>query len=120
MRNTSLWAWLLRVEGMVVEGVEAELDSLVIKVRPRHLERHRCGICRKRCRGYDQGEGRRRWRALDLGVTPCYFEAEAPRVTCPQHGVAVASVPWARHGSRFSRAHFRRTSSRCPRSTSPD
>ncbi len=104
MRNTSVWARLLRVAGMVVEGVDIELDMLIIRVRPRRSERRRCGVCRKRCRGYDQGEGRRRWRALDLGITPCFFEAEAPRVSCPQHGVVVAAVPWARHGSRFSRA----------------
>ncbi len=104
MRNLSVWARLLGVEGMVVEGVEFELDSLVIKARPRRSDRSRCGICRRRCRGYDQGEGRRRWRALDLGCTPSCFEAEAPRVSCPKHGVVVAAVPWARHGSRFSRA----------------
>jgi transposase len=30
-------------------------------------------------------------------------EAEAPRVNCPEHGVVVAHVPWARHDSRFTR-----------------
>ena len=25
------------------------------------------------------------------------LEADAPRVTCPEHGVVVARVPWARH-----------------------
>ena len=67
-------------------------------------ERRRCGVCRRRCPGYDEGEGRRRWRALDLGTTRCYLEAEAPRVRCPQHGVVVAAVPWARHDSRFTRS----------------
>ena len=33
-----------------------------------------------------------------------YVEAEAPRVTCRRHGVVVCAVPWARHGSRFTRA----------------
>jgi transposase len=27
------------------------------------------------------------------------LEADAPRVSCPQHGVVVARVPWARHGA---------------------
>src|SRR6478609_677281 len=49
--------------------------------------------------GYDQGEGRRRWRGLDLGTIPVWLEADAPRVDCPRHGVVVAAVPWARHGA---------------------
>ena len=31
------------------------------------------------------------------------LEADSPRVSCPEHGVTVAWVPWARHGSRFTR-----------------
>ena len=54
--------------------------------------------------GFDLGEGRRRWRALDLGTTFAYLEADAPRVACTEHGVVVCAVPWARHSSRFTRA----------------
>jgi len=32
-----------------------------------------------------------------------HVEAEAPRVQCKRHGVIVAAVPWARHGSWFTR-----------------
>jgi transposase len=32
-----------------------------------------------------------------------FVEAEAPRVSCPKHGVVVARVPWARHDSRFTK-----------------
>jgi len=46
---------------------------------------------------YDQGEGRRRWRGLDLGTIPVWLEADAPRVDCPWHGVV--AVPWAGHGA---------------------
>jgi transposase len=31
-----------------------------------------------------------------------WLEAESPRVNCPEHGVVVAAVPWARHGARFT------------------
>jgi len=55
--------------------------------------------CGKRCPGYDQGEGRRRWRTLDLGLIRAFLEADAPRVNCPEHGVIAAQVPWARHGA---------------------
>ena len=55
-------------------------------------------------RGLDLGEGRRRWRALDLGTTFAFVEAGAPRVRCRDHGVVVGAVPWVRHRSRFTRA----------------
>jgi transposase len=61
-------------------------------------------VCRRRSPGYDLGDGRRRWRALDLGTTLAFVEAAAPRVACRRHGVVVCAVPWARHGSRFTRA----------------
>jgi len=43
-------------------------------------------------------------RALDLGSTKAFLEAEAPSVTCRRHGVVVCAVPWLRHGSRFTGA----------------
>ena len=105
MRSARLWARLLGVEGTVIEDVGFdERGALVVCVRPRAQERRRCGLCRRRCPGYDEGEGRRRWRALDLGTTCCYLEAEAPRVRCRRHGVVVAAVPWARHDARFTRS----------------
>jgi transposase len=72
---------------------------IVAAVRPARGQRRRCGICLRRCGGYDQGVGRRRWRALDLGAVSAFVEADAPRVRCREHGVVVAAVPWARHGA---------------------
>jgi transposase len=89
----------------VVEDVWMEDDgAVVVAARPRACERGRCPVCRRRCPGYDWGDGRRRWRALDLGTTLAFVEAEAPRVQCRCHGVIVAAVPWARHGSWFTTA----------------
>jgi len=90
----------------VVERVEFDETSgtVVVSVRPRARERDRCPHCRRRCPGYDQGEGRRRWRALDLATTLCFLEADAPRVNCRRHGVVVAAVPWARHDAGFTRS----------------
>lgn len=51
-----------------------------------------------RCDGVGRGV-RRGTRGRRL-----YLQAPAPRVSCPRHGVIVAAVPWARHGSRFSSA----------------
>jgi transposase len=60
-------------------------------------------VCRRRSPGFDLGEGRRRWRTLDVGSTFAYLEADAPRVRCREHGVVVCAVPWARHRSRFTK-----------------
>jgi transposase len=67
-------------------------------------QRDRCPHRRRRCPGYDFGDGRRRWRALDLGATLWYLEADAPRVQCKQHEVVVVAVPSARHDAGFTRS----------------
>ncbi len=104
MRNLIVWARLLNLVETVVQSVELEGQELVIRVRPQRRQRHRCGRCGKRSPRYDAGEGRRRWRALDLGTTRAYVEAAAPRVHCRRHGVVVTQVPWADHDARFTRA----------------
>ena len=105
MRGIRVWARLLGLRRVVIEDVWiGDRGEVVVAARPRWRERDRCGICQRRCPGFDLGEGRRRWRALDLGTTLAYVEADAPRVRCRRHGVVVCAVPWARHGSRFTRA----------------
>ncbi len=103
MRGGSVFVRLLGLGRAVVEGVRIEEGVVVVEARPGRRERSRCGICGRRSPGYDGGEGRRRWRALDLGATRAFVEAKAPRVACKRHGVVVVRVPWARHGSRFTR-----------------
>ena len=104
MPGRSVWLRILGVADSVLESLVEEPDgSVVAHVRPNRRQRHRCGICGRRGPVYDQGEGRRRWRGLDVGYTRFLVEAAAPRVTCRQHGVVVAQVPWARHRSRYLR-----------------
>jgi transposase len=90
----------------VIERIEYDEDqeAVVAHVHVTGRLRPRCGACGARAPRYDGGEGRRRWRALDLGTVPVYLEAEAPRVRCRGHGVTVAWVPWARHGAGHTRA----------------
>jgi transposase len=107
VRADSLWRAVFGVEETVIEDVEFDPDvnEIVVSVRPTARRRGRCGRCRRRCRGYDRGRGqRRRWRALDLGTVQTWLEADAPRVACPEHGVVVAHVPWARHGAGHTHA----------------
>ena len=106
MRTARVWRLLLGVEHTVIEaaGLEGEgaEEVLVARVRPTRSRRGRCSRCGSRCRGYDRGAGRRRWRTLDVGTVKAYLEADAPRVECAEHGVVVAAVPWARAGARFT------------------
>lgn len=74
----------------------------MVTVRLGWRDRDRYGLCWRHCPGFDRGKGLRRWRALDLGSTVTWLEAESPRVSCPEHGVVVTAVPWARHGARFT------------------
>ncbi len=95
MLNTKVWEKASRL-------TDAD-ESIVVSVRPNAKARDRCGKCGRRSPGYDQGDGRRRWRALDAGVTKVFIEADAPRVRCRTHGPTVVAVPWARHGVGHSR-----------------
>lgn len=100
MLSVRVWREILGVDKRtVIEDVEfdEEADVVVAHVRPRRPSKPRCGRCGVRAPRFDNGEGRRRWRTLDLGVMRAFVEAEAPRVDCAEHGPTVAQVPWARH-----------------------
>ena len=101
MRNATLWRALLGVEKAIIESIEYDEDEQVLlaDVRPTRRAGSRCGRCQRRSPWYDRGEGRRRWRALDLGTIQVWLEADAPRVNCRTHGPTVAAVPWARHAA---------------------
>jgi transposase len=104
--GVSVWRRTLGVDRRtVIEEVSFDevSESVVVNVRPRRSTKRRCGRCGVRAPGYDQGEGRRRWRALDLGTLVCHLEADSPRVRCPEHGITVAQVPWARHDAGHTR-----------------
>lgn len=101
-----IWRQLLGVEGVVVEGydIDESEQALIVSVRPMKRGRRRCAYCHRRAATYDQGGGLRRWRALDLGTTRVFMQGRASRVVCPDHGVVVADVPWARPNAGFTKA----------------
>ena len=115
MRSARIWQELTGCRGAVIEDVNLEgagiegIDgaarpvTVVVSVRVAKRQRGRCAVCARRCPSYDRGQGRRRWRALDLGAVATVLEADAPRVSCPEHGVVVAAVPWARHRAGHTR-----------------
>jgi len=109
VRTTRVWRRVLGVEHTVIESVELETDGrgqelLVARVRVKAGAARRCSRCQRRCPGYDSSPAPRRWRGLDLGTTQVYLEATTSRVSCREHGVVVAAVPWARPGARFTAA----------------
>jgi transposase len=106
VRDISLWRALFGIEKAVIEEVvfDEESSQLTLWVRPVARRAGRCGRCQRPAPGYDAGRGRRRWRALDLGTVQAFIEARSPRVNCPEHGVVVAHVPWARHGAGSTHA----------------
>ena len=105
MLSQRLLARTLGVDAKSVRVEEVELveENVEIRLRPRIKHRWRCPHCQNRCPGYDPGR-ERRWRALDFGRTKVFVVARVPRVSCSEHGVVVAAVPWARHGARHTLA----------------
>ena len=59
-----------------------------------------CPVCRKMCKVHDFKE--KTWRHLNFFQHHCYITARVPRTRCPEHGVKLIEVPWARSGSRFT------------------
>ncbi|MGH3999197.1 MAG: transposase [Pseudonocardiaceae bacterium] len=109
MRATRVWRRVLGVEHTVIESVDLEADGwggevLVARVRVKAGAARRCSRCQRRCLGYDASAKPRRWRGQDLDATRVFLQASTCRVSCPEHGVVVAALPWARPGSRFTMA----------------
>jgi transposase len=106
MHTKSLLKRLLRIDDIVIEEVSFETkdeeEMIIINARPMSRKAQRCPKCEKRCLGYDSSRKSRRWRSLDFGSYRVYIEAFAPRVECPEHGVLVSKVPWARHDSDYT------------------
>lgn len=59
-----------------------------------------CPECGEYCGVHDTTE--KHWRHLDFWQHKTELIARVPRVSCPDHGVLQAEVPWARPGSGFT------------------
>lgn len=100
MRVSTAFNRMLRVPGAVVAEVDFVAGGVVVHLR-RKSGRRRCPCGTETRVRYDSS--RRRWRHLDLGATPLWFEAEIWRVDCRGCGrVRTEEVPWARHGARHT------------------
>jgi len=106
VRSLSIWAQTLVLAHTVVESADFDrsTQTWTFTVRPKRGQHDLCPHCRRRCPRYDHGGGQRRWRTLDVGSCQAFVQADTVRLTCPEHGVVVAAVPWARHDTGHTRA----------------
>jgi transposase len=109
MRVADVFKRLLRLPGLrvlapeLVEDERGELEALVLDVARPARRAMRCPGCGHSTRAvYDRS--RRTWRHLDLARVRLYLRAEVRRIDCPNCGVVAEEIPFARAGSRFTRA----------------
>jgi transposase len=100
---TTAFKRLLRLDEVNVTAVEFGLSLVVVTValRRRRLVCPHCGH-KTRWR-YDTRPVASRWRHLDLGTWRVELRASLRRLRCPNHGVVVEAVPFARPGARITR-----------------
>jgi len=102
VRITAAFSRLLSLPGAWVRSVSFEPDWVVVVVA---LRRRR--LCCPKCSYSTRHRENRQhhesvWRHLDLGTWRLEVRANLRRVRCPEHGVHVEGVPFARDGARFT------------------
>jgi predicted RNA-binding Zn-ribbon protein involved in translation (DUF1610 family) len=88
--------WL--VERCEFDPEEKRLDIFIDFTRGGEFGCPECG--RTDCKAYDTQN--RIWRHLNFFEHVTYFHVRTPRVECPDCGVKMVAVPWAREGSGFT------------------
>ena len=103
VRATTLLNRLLDLPGISVSAVAWHGRQLVVDVRLK-AKRLVCPDCEYSTRaGYDTRQVPSWWRSLDLGPHQVIVRALLRRLDCPEHGVRVQGVPFARPAARFTR-----------------
>lgn len=103
MRVTTAFKRLLRLPGASVTDVSFGGEGVIVTVRLRRRRRV-CGECGQAGRHLQIHDRRvKRWRHLDLGASRCVVECELRRLRCPNCGVRLEPVPWARAGAAHTR-----------------
>ena len=88
--------WL--VERCAFDPQEKRLDIFIDFTRGGEFECPECG--RPHCTAYDTQN--KTWRHLNFFEHVTYLRVRTPRVDCPDCGVKLVPVPWAREGSGFT------------------
>jgi len=92
---------LLALQGARVIDVLFGSDGITVRVALRR-RLAACSNCGQVCRQVHD-RAWRRWRHLDLAGSRCFIEYELRRVRCPDCGVRVEAVPFARPSARHTR-----------------
>lgn len=104
MESKELYRHLLGInEPWTVERVDLDMTRGQVDVYVGHAKgvRFSCPECGLELAAYDHS-AKRIWRHLDSCQFMTYLHASPPRVSCPEHGVRQARLPWAEAGSRFT------------------
>lgn len=99
---------LLSVKHCVIETCNLVTDNNGVKTLQVHLHplkshSDRCPVCGKRCPVYDRSPNYRKCRDLDSSngvIVELYSKTQ--RISCKEHGIKTASVPWAFKDSDFT------------------
>ena len=102
MRASTVFNRLLRLRGVNVVDVEwTETTAMVtVRLRRRGLVCPHCGFATRVA--HDVRPGLSSWRHLDVGVWRVEVRARLRRLSCPDHGVVVEGVPFARPGAHLT------------------
>ena len=103
MRVTTAFKRLLRLPGASVTDVSFGAEGVIVTVKLRRRRRvcSRCGQTGRQLEIHDHRV--KRWRHLDLGASRCVIESELRRLRCPDCGVHLEAVPWARPDAHHTR-----------------
>ena len=104
MESKDLYRHLLGLnEPWTVERVDLDMAKQHVDVYVNHPSgtRFACPECGQECTVYDH-LAERTWRHLDSCQFLTYLHAKPPRISCSEHGVRQARLPWAEEGSRFT------------------
>ena len=103
MRVQTAFNRMLRLPGASVIDVVLGGEGIVVAVRLRRRRRV-CSGCGQTGRHLTIHDRRvKRWRHLDLGANRCVIECQLRRLDCPDCGVRLEAVPWARPGAHHTR-----------------
>jgi transposase len=103
MRVNAGFSRLLRLEGIWVRDVQFNGERVVVTVALRR-RRLQCPLCDfSTPHRHNRQRVESTWRHLDLGVWRLELRAQLRRLACPEHGVRVEGVPFARHRAGFTR-----------------
>ena len=103
MRVQTAFNRMLRLPGASVIDVVFGAEGVIVAVRLRRRRRV-CSGCGQTGRHLVIHDRRvKRWRHLDLGANRCVIECELRRLQCPDCGVHLEAVPWARPGAHHTR-----------------